>query len=117
MVDVSEAFLQQFVTGLREAAASQQASAAAIAEMSKALGGVIVELREHNHEVADASKETREGRDIAVSEVKAHISAELSQRESWWRKMVVFVSVALVVANLIGVPLGRIIEALLGLKP
>ncbi|OGS00822.1 MAG: hypothetical protein A2V88_06180 [Elusimicrobia bacterium RBG_16_66_12] len=116
MVEVSEAFLQQFVNGLRESAAAQQAAAASIEQVARAMETMTVEMRNHNDEITRVKESNRVGREDAVGLVNAHITAELTAREGWWRKLVVLAASALVVANILGVEVGRIIAALLGIK-
>src|SRR3990172_4867369 len=110
MVELSEAFLQQFVNGLRESAAAQEASAAAMQQIVKTM--------------ERSSDEAARGRDLAVSEVKEHVSSELEQREKWWRSqaivlrwIVAFGAAAIALAQLFSVPIGRAIEAAAKMHP
>ena len=116
MVEVSEAFLQQFVNGLRESAAAQQAAAVSIEQVARAMETMTVEMRNQNDEIGRVVESNRVGREDAVGLVNAHVTAELTARETWWRKTVVFAAIALVIASILGVPMGQIVAALLGIK-
>lgn len=107
--EVSEAFLQQFVEGLRDSAAAQRASADAMRE-------VATEIKGQSAAISSLEKENREGRISAVAEVKSHVTSDVELREKWWRSSFKIWAAAMVIATLLGVPIGRIIAALLKIK-
>jgi len=52
-----------------------------------------------------------ESRVAAVQGVKDHITMAVAERDGWWRRAFVILGIALVLANLAGVALGRLLEA------
>lgn len=69
MPEVTEGFLQQFVDGLKESAAAQQASAGA-------MNAIATELREQ-------ARDAKNGRTTAVDEVKNHVTVQLKLANRW----------------------------------
>ena len=116
-MDVSEAFLERMVTAIRESAAAQQASAAALGEVVRSITLMSAEMREQARD--ETAHYTRLGndRDAAVEELKLHISKELIAREFWWRWFVALSVAAMILSNLFSIPIAEVFGVLRGLKP
>ena len=97
-LEVSETFLMSVVEALKTSSAAMEAS-------RKSIEAVTEELRAMRDE-GNAS------RDEAVNEIKRHITNEATSREGWWRKAFTLAATALVLANLLSVPLGRVLAVL-----
>lgn len=108
--EISEAFLQQFVSALAQSASAQTAAAAASEKVSHAM----IEIA---HDLRALREESDAGRVSAVAEVKHHHTIDMAAREFWWKRAFALAVVAIVIAQLLGIPIGRVIAALMNIKP
>lgn len=109
MPEVSEAFLQNMLTTLTESAAAMRSSA-------NSMELVTEELKAQRAAIEKLDQDAVEGRDDAVEELKRHIDRGWDERDRWLRKTVSLFGTAMVLATLLGVPLGRVISAFFGIK-
>lgn len=61
--------------------------------------------------IARGLNEIDQARGVAVTAVKNHITMAVADRDGWWRRAFVILGIALVLANLAGVALGRLLQA------
>ena len=117
MVEVTEGFLQQFVEGLKASAAAQQASASAMVNVADAVQATALELREQARAIEEVRRDGAEGRSLAVRDVVTQLKADVDIRDRNWRRLVMIAVAIIAAANVLGVPLGQLADALLKLKP
>lgn len=51
-------------------------------------------------------------RDAAVDVIKGHITSQYQQSDGWWRKILVVIGVGIIASNILGAPVGAILENL-----
>ena len=110
MPEVSEAFLREMLTVLADSARAMNASATSMEQ-------VTAELKAQRHAIEDLRAATDNGRDEAIQELKEYQDRGWDARDAWVKRYAALFGTAFVLATLFSVPLGRVVSALLHIKP
>lgn len=105
-VTISEQLLRDLIDKLGESAAAGIATANAVTlstAASEKRQEAIIEL---------LTQQASTNAALAL-DVKRHVTVDIDTREKWWRKGATLFATALILATLLGIPIGRIISAAL----
>jgi len=116
-VTISEGLLREFIDGLKQSAVAQQRAADTSEAIAKAVEISTTASERRQVAIMDSMVELHAARQRAVDEIKVHVEAKQKERDGWWKIALGIFGTAMVLATLLGVPIGRVISAIFKIKP
>jgi len=116
-VTISEQTLRDFIEGLRQSAVAQQRAADTSEAIARAVEVSTTASERRQVAIMDSMMEMHGARQRAVDEIKDHVDEKQKERDGWWRVALGVFGTAMILATILGVPIGRVISAILKIKP